>query len=48
MTERLTLLLFSFIESQEFSGGLVVRTSGFHWCGRGSIPGEGTEILQIT
>ena len=48
MTERLTLSLFSFNESQEFSGDLVVTTSGFHWCGQGSVPGGGTEILQIT
>ena len=48
MTEWLTLSLFSFSESQEFSGGLVFRTPGFHWCGWGSIPGRGTEILQIT
>ena len=30
----------------EFPGGLVVRIPGFHCCGLGSIPGQGTEILQ--
>ena len=30
----------------EFPGGLVVRIPGFHCCGQGSVPGQGTEILQ--
>ena len=30
----------------EFPGSLVVRIQGFHCCGLGSIPGQGTEILQ--
>ena len=28
----------------EFPCGLVVRISGFHCCGSGSIPGQGTKI----
>ena len=33
---------------REFPGGLVVRIPGFHCGGPGSIPGQGTEILQAT
>ena len=33
-------------ETGEFPGGLVVRISGFHGHGPGSVPGQGTEILQ--
>ena len=37
------------IESpREFPGGPVVRTWCFHCCGLGSMPGQGTEILQAT
>ena len=32
----------------EFSNGLVGTILGFHCCGPGSIPGQGTEILQAT
>ena len=32
----------------EYLGGLVVRILGFHYCGLGSIPGQGTEIPQAT
>ena len=32
--------------SEDFSGGLLVRTWCFHCCGPGSIHGWGTEILQ--
>ena len=31
---------------REFPSGLLVRIWCFHWCGLGSIPGQGTEILQ--
>ena len=31
---------------REFPGGLVVRTQCFHCKGPGSIPGQGTKILQ--
>ena len=31
---------------REFPGGPVVRTWHFHCCGLGSIPGQGTKILQ--
>ena len=31
----------------EFPGGLEVRIPGFHCCGPGSIPAQGTEILQL-
>ena len=31
---------------KEFPGGLVVNILGFHSCGLGSTPGQGTEILQ--
>ena len=34
------------IKYREFPGGLVVRILGFHCRGLGSIPGQGTEILQ--
>ena len=30
----------------EYLGDLVVRIPGFHYCGLGSIPGQGTEIPQ--
>ena len=30
----------------EFPNGLVATILGFHCCGPGSIPGQGTEILQ--
>ena len=33
------------ISSWEFRGGLVVRILGFHLSGRGTIPGQRTEIL---
>ena len=33
---------------RELPGGLVVRIRHFHCCGPGSIPGQGTEILQAT
>ena len=26
---------------------LVVRIAGFHWCGSGSLPGQGTEMLHM-
>ena len=32
----------------EFPGGPVVRTQCFHYCGLGSIPGQGTKIPQAT
>ena len=32
--------------SGEFPGGLVVRIPGFHCRDLGSIPGQGTEIVQ--
>ena len=32
--------------TREFPGGLVVRSLGFHYCGLGSIPGQGTEICK--
>ena len=32
--------------SQEYPGGPVVRTQGFHCCGLGSIPGQGTKTSQ--
>ena len=31
---------------REFAGGLMIRILGFHCCGLGSVPGQGTEILQ--
>ena len=34
------------MQKGEFPGGLVVRIPGFHCCGRDSVPGERTEILQ--
>ena len=34
--------------SKEFPGGLVVRITGFHCCGLGSVAGRGTEIPQAT
>ena len=33
-------------DTWEFPGGLLVRILGFHYRGWGSIPGQGTEILQ--
>ena len=33
---------------KEFPGGPVVRTPHFHCRGPGSIPGQGTKILQAT
>ena len=32
--------------SQEFHGSLVVRILGLHCCSLGSIPGQGTKIIQ--
>ena len=32
----------------EFPGGPVVRTPGFHCCGPGSVPGQGTKIPKAT
>ena len=32
----------------EFPGGPVVRIQCFYCCGLGSIPGQGTKILQAT
>ena len=33
---------------RKFPGSLVVKTLGFHFCDPGSIPDQGTEILQAT
>ena len=38
--------IFETIQNREFPGGQVVRTVSFHCHGPGSIPGQGTEILQ--
>ena len=35
-----------FKKHQGVPGGLVVRSLGFHYCGLGSIPGQGTEICK--
>ena len=32
---------------REFLGGLVLRILAFHWSDPGSIPDQGTEILQV-
>ena len=32
--------------SREFPGGPLVRTQRLQFCGPGSIPGQGTKILQ--
>ena len=37
---------FQSTEGQEFPGGLAVSIWGFHCCGPGSIPSQGTEIPQ--
>ena len=42
------ILCNSLKRCREFPGGLVVRTPCFHCCSPGSIPGQGTEILQAT
>ena len=33
--------------TREFPGGLVVRSLGFHYCGLGSIPGQGTDLQGV-
>jgi len=35
-----------FLMGREFPGSIVVRTQHFHYQGLGSVPGQGTKILQ--
>ena len=44
--ESLSSTSFQSTEGQEFPGGLAVSIWGFHCCGPGSIPSQGTEIPQ--